>query len=292
MGCIVTKRTVTIRNSAIISKNQQHSTTLPEKDSIITSLDDYITIKLLGRGKSCEVLLSLFRPSSKYRALKILPKSQESRYLIQEFHLLQTLTHPSILTLYDLLEDHHNYYISSQYCAGGDLTKLLNSLKYIPEASIAFIMLQVFEALAYCHSKKVVHRDLKLENILLLESEKFLIKVADFGYSCLMDKEKARGVCGTLSYMAPEIELGPYDQKVDIWSAGVVMFILGTGKMPFGRRRESFDLDKGVGVLGRSPEFDNIVKQMLHVSPDLRPSAEELLRNDWFKIFDFDEFRQ
>jgi calcium-dependent protein kinase len=284
MGC-TSSRKIKISESFIPIDQYYSDLKANDRETLQVCLDDYTTIQLLGIGKSCEVLLSLFHPQSSYRALKIIKKVQGSSYFIQEAQLVRSLSHPNIITIYDLLEDDHNYYISSFYCEGGDLCKFLKTRKTLLECEVAFIMRQVFQALSYCHDRKIIHRDLKLENILLVKPESFDIKIADFGLAFKADKNKPSDACGTLPYMAPEINLGSYDEKVDLWSAGVVMFLLAFGKFPFGRMRESLDLSKEVVGEGSSQEFSEVVKGLLQVLPENRPSAKKVLDSQWLGKF-------
>lgn len=119
-------------------------------------------------------------------------------------------------------------------CTGGELFDKLIEIKHFSEADAARIMKQILSALAYCHSNKIVHRDIKPENLLYEnENKNSQLKVIDFGTSKRMKGDNLKEIIGTAYYMAPELFSEYYDEKCDIWSAGVVLYILLSGKPPF-----------------------------------------------------------
>jgi len=134
----------------------------------------------------------------------------------------------------------HNY--QKRYCEGGDLLAKVQQFRYLPEAKAARILRQILSALDTCHKKNIVHRDLKPENILFESSSiDSTVKVIDFGRSkLLVAKEKIVERAGSLYYMAPEVlQCKEYNQQCDIWSAGVILYLLLAGCPPFnGKTRE------------------------------------------------------
>lgn len=264
-----------------------------DKNPLKSSLDDYITISLLGTGKSSEVLLSLYKPNNEYRALKIIKKNLLDFSCTSEFMILQNLSHPNILKCFEMLEDSSSYYISSFYCEGGNLAKKLKSVKYLKENEIAKIMIQVLSGLDYFHENKIIHRDLKLDNILLENSESFDLKIADFGLAYFVESKLPREVCGTPLYMAPEVGVQDYDEKVDLWSAGVVMFVLATGQFPYKCKKTekytrpdltTFKINEE-RFNDRSEQLLILIKALLEVNPKLRISAKEALKSSWIKFY-------
>ena len=147
--------------------------------------------------------------------------------------------HPNIIKLYEIYEDEKYIYLIMQLCRGGELfDKIMEHIskntKYT-EKEILRIFQQLMSALNYCHSLGICHRDLKLENLLLIDDkEDSHIKVIDFGLSQLFNKdEKMNSIVGSLYYISPEVLGGSYNEKCDIWSAGVILYILLCGELPF-----------------------------------------------------------
>ena len=172
------------------------------------------------------------------RAVKTILKTgfyneEERLRFISEITLLKTMDHPNILKLYEVFQDSARFYVVTEMCEGGELFDEIIKRKSFSESDAAQIMYQVLSAMVYCHSKKICHRDLKPENV-LLEGEG-TVKIIDFGTAQSFDPEKGmNNVLGTPFYMAPEIFMqAKYDEKCDIWSIGVIMFMMLTGKPPF-----------------------------------------------------------
>jgi calcium-dependent protein kinase len=259
----------------------------------------YEELKKLGAGSFAEVMLCLHRPTKTNRAVKIIHKpdltiSNRSPDYLTEFDILRTLDHPSILRCFEVFEDERCYYISTEYCPAGDLFSEVVKFKKFSEFQVADVMHELLSALVYCHEKGVIHRDLKPENILLLEKgENFSIKVADFGSSVLLNKNrKISGCYGSAYYLAPEIFSDTYDEKCDIWSAGIIMYILLTGKPPYpGRdsetiiqylRSQPFLLTPAKTQLMSSHAAD-LLKQLLVINPSKRITAKQAMKHPWIK---------
>jgi calcium-dependent protein kinase len=159
--------------------------------------------------------------------------------IINEINLLKSLDHPNIMKIYEYFADEQQFYIVSEYCEGGELFDFIQSRGTMNETIIANIFHQIMSALLYCHNHQIIHRDIKPENLLLkqlIESDDsdFDIKLIDFGASLQIDsKKKANQVVGTPYYVAPEVLMGSYDSKCDIWSAGVILYIMLCGYPPF-----------------------------------------------------------
>lgn len=163
--------------------------------------------------------------------------------MMNELTILQKCSHPNIMNVTELLEDEHHYYIVTELLEGGELFDRLISQGAFSEQIAAYIVKQIVLALNYMHKQKMTHRDLKPENV-LLESKNantFDLKIADFGFSCVFDpKEGLDLVLGSPLYMAPElIQRQRYNEKVDIWSLGVMTYMLLSGKNPFPGRNKN-----------------------------------------------------
>jgi len=224
--------------------------------------------------------------------------------LMREVKVLQKLDHPNILKIYDFFIDEKKKrcFVVLEFMRGGDLfdTVVTRAKKQsIPfnELEARGIMYVTMKALEYMHDHDIVHRDIKPENLLLLaETSVPTIKIADYGFA---DKETMikPGVCGTSGYMAPEIILGrSYGKPVDVFSLGVVMFILLAGYPPYWKVSANtpeaineavckgmWDFE-GANVWKHvTPEVKNLIQGMMHLNPDLRLSIKKCLAHEWME---------
>jgi len=172
------------------------------------------------------------------RAIKKLAKDKMSPHasvrLSYEIDILKNLDHPNILRLYEVFEDSKYIYLVTELCNGGELFDEIVSRSRFGERDAAGVIKQLLSAISYCHSKKICHRDLKPENVLIDNKETMSIKLIDFGTSQRFeDEEKMELVLGTAYYIAPEVLKGEYDEKCDVWSIGVMLYILLSGEPPF-----------------------------------------------------------
>jgi len=194
--------------------------------------------KVLGQGSFGLVQQCVHKATGEKRAVKRLDKekmSANSRIRLNyEIDILKNLDHPNILRLYEVFETKKYIYLVTEYCQGGELfDEIINRGKF-NERDAAVVIKQLLSAISYCHSKKVCHRDLKPENILIDNKETLSIKLIDFGTSQRFeDEENMELVLGTAYYIAPEVLKGHYDEKCDIWSIGVILYILLSGEPPF-----------------------------------------------------------
>lgn len=293
MGCIPSKNQNKSQLNTI--KNSEKTGCLISdvtKTPLLSHLDDYITIQLLGTGKSSEVLLSLHRPTGEYRALKIIKKSLMCFSLTSEIEILSNLHHQKIIRCFEMLEDQSFYYISSMYCKGKNLLTKFKETNFFEEHQLVNLISQILAGISYCHEQKVIHRDLKLENILFETSGIESLIIADFGLAYQVKDCLPSDVCGTPSYMAPEIGSGTYDEKVDIWSIGIILYVLATRKFPFprgkqkqGTRPQYTEINYNHEELNqRSPELIEFLKSLLEFDPKHRISAKNALSSDWITM--------
>jgi len=145
--------------------------------------------------------------------------------------------HPNIMKIFEFASDKTYYYIVSEYIPGGELFDEIIRRKYLTEEGGAYVIRQVVSAAMYCHAKGVVHRDLKPENILIdsiSPDGKINVKVIDFGTALFFSPEtKLKETLGTPYYIAPEVLADTYNEKCDVWSIGVILFVLLSGTAPF-----------------------------------------------------------
>ena len=201
--------------------------------------EDYEIKQLLGEGSFGQVKLVTHKRTGLDRAMKIIKKAgiadEERANMLKEVTILKSLDHPNILKIFDMHEDDEQYYLLTEYCAGGELFDRIDQAKSFSEKDAAKYIKQLLSAIAYLHARNIVHRDLKAEN-LLFESpaEDANLKLIDFGVSseCLKGN-KLKETLGTPYYIAPEVLLQSYDEKCDIWSCGIILYVLLCGYPPF-----------------------------------------------------------
>mmetsp|Transcript_6064 Transcript_6064/g.11062 ORF Transcript_6064/g.11062 Transcript_6064/m.11062 type:complete len:554 (-) Transcript_6064:486-2147(-) len=251
----------------------------------------------LGEGAFAVVKKATNRQTGKVYAIKIVDRSNLDRNmedaLKDEIFILNELNHSHIMGLDDVIVTINNYFLVTEYLEGGELFDRIVDKNSYTESEARDCCRIVFDGLAYCHRKGVVHRDLKPENLLLQykhsDSE---IKIADFGFAKVAPAENSlTTICGTPGYVAPEIlRKQKYGSKADMWSMGVIVFILIGGYPPFyaETERDIFRLT----VAGKfsfdeahwghiSPGAKDFISSMLTTNPSKRASAEEVLRHTW-----------
>ena len=262
--------------------------------------DIYRLGKLLGTGSFGEVRLCVHRETSIKRAVKIIrkdlltsPKQREN--LDNEIRILKSLDHPSIVRVYEYFEEVRRLYIVMEFCNGGELFEEIVKKGAISEELSAGVMKQIFQILEYLQTQGVVHRDLKPENILLEEKHDVLnIKLIDFGAAVICEKHtRLDSNTGTLIYMSPEVLKGNYNYLCDMWSAGVIMFILLSGQSPF-KGKSSEDLLSSMvptsALLTQDPwplissEAKDLISGLLTGEAD-RASPTKALNSAWIRRY-------
>lgn len=213
--------------------------------------------------------------------------------LLSEIKIHKSLSHPNIVNFIDCFEDDLNVYILLEICPNQSLMELLKTRKRITESEVRFFMVQIVGAIKYLHSKRVIHRDLKLGNIFF--DPKMNLKIGDFGLASVLPFNESRKytICGTPNYIAPEVLGGKsvgHSFEVDIWALGIMMYALLIGKPPFQakdvhtiyqrikKNEYSFPTDKPI-----SEEAKILIKDLLSLNPLNRPTVYEILSYDWFK---------
>lgn len=264
---------------------------------LISLYNNYASLKCLGSGSFAEVMLCMHRPSKEHRALKIIKKPFPSASFLSEgnpgseFKIMQVLDHPNIVKFYEIFEDLDYTYLSLEYCKGGTLhTKVKDSLQ-VTEQNLADIMFQVFSAISYIHSKGIVHRDLKTKNLLLVNFEDLMVKIADFGSACFLDSsKKAKGYCGTKLFIAPEVNGESYNEKVDVWSCGMIMYSLVNKEVELcdtsneeGVRVFIEKAIKTSEILSKNEGVAELFSKLLRWNPEERISANDALEDKWIK---------
>eukprot|EP01022_Parablepharisma_sp_SALTPOND_P013440 TRINITY_DN17_c0_g1_i1.p4 TRINITY_DN17_c0_g1~~TRINITY_DN17_c0_g1_i1.p4 ORF type:complete len:463 (+),score=67.94 TRINITY_DN17_c0_g1_i1:1612-3000(+) len=218
---------------------------------------------------------------------EFLTDEHSKRKVMQEFSILKLLHHPSVIKLYETFESKKHILFVIELCAGGDLLNYVRRRRKLKENVAKYIFKQLIEGLQHCHSRGILHRDIKLDNVLL--NAKGDIKICDFGVSKIVKKgEKMMEQCGTPAYIAPEIlrDKGYEGFAVDIWSAGVALYAMLYGTVPF-KANNMRDLHKMI-MKGSyslkedvSKEARDLLRRMLECNPRRRITIPEILGHTW-----------
>lgn len=282
------------------------------------NIEEFYNLKagvMLGSGAFGKVVMAKKKNTDLFRAIKIIPKNtvKKNTKFTNEINILKILDHPNVIKLYETYEDVTNYYMIFELCRGGELFDTIIDNGYFSEKEAKTIFKCIIKALHHCHKNGICHRDIKPENFMFGDKSDFeSLKMIDFGLSTIykqVDKKKdkenikvdrdpkrrhKKGMktkAGTSYYVAPEVLMGEYDEKCDIWSAGVILYILLSGYPPFGgsndweillavkRGKYTF---KGTEWKHVSDLAKDLIKNML-CPVEKRFSAQDVLNHPWFE---------
>ena len=258
----------------------------------------YRKIRLLGKGGFARCYELLDEETQQSFAGKIIKKSsliksRTKQKLISEIKIHKSLNHENIVKFERYFEDEENVYIIMELCYNNTLHELLKRRKKLTELETQYYVYYLIKALQYIHSLKIIHRDLKLANLFLTENMQ--MKLGDFGLAALLrfDGERKRSLCGTPNYMAPEILEGKtgHSFEVDIWSIGIIIYILLIGKPPFETtsaketlkriRMKNYSFPQN-GII--SEPAKELIQNILVLEPHKRPSLKEILESDFMTM--------
>jgi len=258
------------------------------------STSDFYRIgKVLGRGAFGKVSLTVHRLTQEMVAIKSIDKEfltdENSRIkVMKEVKILKRIRHKSIIQLYDTFETNKHIIFVMELCSGGDLLNYVRMRRKLTEDYAKTIFKQIMDALHYCHRQNILHRDVKLDNI-ILDSEGN-IKIGDFGVSKIVDPtQKMYDQCGTPAYIAPEIlrDRGYRGFGIDVWSSGVVLYAMLYGTVPF-RAQNMVELNEMI-IKAKytlkpdiSEEARDLLKKILETDPKKRLKIPEILAHPWF----------
>ncbi|CAK0809464.1 unnamed protein product [Prorocentrum cordatum] len=257
--------------------------------------DDYtLTSQVLGSGVSGSVICASRKgcQSGQLYAVKSFSLKQvatdKRKQVAAEAELFLCMDHPNVVRLYDVYESYDSLHLVMEQLDGGELFHRVKAQEAVSEREAAEVAWQVLLALNYIHSHGIVHGDVKLENILYDSKESKHLKLIDFGFSRRWDPSQrgvSGGACGTRSYVAPEVVLGrPCTSQSDMWSLGVVIFMLLARYRPFSNAAETVE-GKFKVVPGRwkhvSKEGMHFIASLLTVGPGKRLTAEGALQHPW-----------
>jgi serine/threonine protein kinase len=260
--------------------------------------DVYALKKKLRKGSFATVWECMHKQTGELYAVKIINregmKPSDDEAVMNEVAIMQSLSHKNIVPLVDFYEEKSHFYLVMDYMSGGDVFDRIVELNHYTEKDARDLAMVLLKAVKYMHEQGVAHRDIKPQNLLIKEGDDTDIKVADFGFARRVHTPQSLTTrCGTPTYVAPEILKNiPHDTKVDMWSVGVVIYVLLVGYPPFMEDKqqelfrkirsgdyEFFEEDWG----GISQEAKDLVKGLLVVDPNQRLSASAALRSPWFE---------
>lgn len=258
-----------------------------------------IDTKILGEGGEASVYQGTHKKTVRLQAVKSVRKTNDIKKpenIQEEIAILKKTDHPNIIKLYETFEDRDNIYLVMEFCAGGDLATRIIEADHLTEHESAVVMRQVLSAVSYMHKNGICHRDLKPENVVcqaIGPIHKNVVKVIDFGLACSF-----RPGCflssriGTPEYVAPEVLSNKYNHKCDLWSCGVLLYVLLSGFLPFyGRTNlELFAKISRGNFVCKGGIWDQISFAAIHLihkllvqDPHKRHTAEMALNHMWLK---------
>lgn len=267
--------------------------------SNLSRVGDFKILESLGKGNFAEVKLAEHVITGDKVAIKIIQKNPKSldkdseilKNVYREVQILKMLQHPNITELYQVINTDSNIFLIMEYASGGDTFEKISRLpnKRFNEEDSKRIIFQTTLALEFCHRNNIVHRDLKAENLLLdLEGN---VKLADFGFaSFFRSNQSLHTFCGSPPYAAPEVFGGkPYDgTQTDVWSLGVLLFVLITGYFPFQATSVPAMRDLVTAAHFQLPtwvsaECEALIRKMIVVNPQKRISIRGIKKDPWLQ---------
>ncbi len=282
------------RNSSILFEKFSKQTDYKKK---------YEYIQMLGCGAFGKVRLYVDRQCKSFRyAIKTLKKDYFNKHILdsieREVDILRSLDHPNIVKYFETYEDDHFIHIVMEYIPGDNLFKLITNKKYFKftEKEICQLITCLLKAVLFLHHNNIVHRDIKPENILFSVPGDFnALKLIDFGLSIQKNAKNENRRVGTPYYMSPEMIHGNFVYESDVWSIGVILFIMVTGKQPFRAHDKEGVFEKILNgkydkkSLEKSKcsiELKDLIKKTLVKDYKKRISVESALQHKWFSLFE------
>lgn len=283
----------------------EHGERVKKQATTIRSIGDYQVIRTIGSGSTGKVKLAVNIRNQQKVAIKIISRryisdssknsketpASRKRRILREAAILNLVHHPNIVRLYDLYVTEEYFCMVFEYVEGGQMLDYIISHGRLKENVARRFFRQLLSAVSYCHRNGIVHRDLKIENVLI--DSKGDVKLVDFGLSNFYDpNEKLMTFCGSLYFAAPELLRGiTYTgPEVDIWSLGIILYVLVCGKVPFDDKSLSALHEKIKGGKFVSPthltaECSNLLTVMIDVDPRRRVQMSEIIAHPW-TVFD------
>jgi len=253
----------------------------------------------ISSGSTGYVCKAKQKKSGHVRAVKTIPKAhvRDMESLKREFKITQMMDHPNISKHYESFEDHRNIYVVTELCQGGQLFDRIIDQGYLSEIAVAHLMEQIIRAVDYIHKQGVFHRDIRPENFLFLNKEhveKNPLKLVHFAVACKVQPGQImQSKVGTPYYVSPQVIMGKYDQAADLWSCGIIMYVLLCGYPPFNGDNDAEIVAKvRLGNFSFDPadwrhiseDAKEIVRGLLQINPRDRFTAHQALKYEWMRL--------
>ena len=272
---------------------------MKSKDNLLMELLSKINFKLdkkIGEGRFSIVKLGIHSLTKEPVAIKILDKTkiatlEDKERINREIKIMKKINHFNITKLYSVIETKYIIYLVQEYVQGKELNDYLYTKGKLSEIEACKFFHQIISGLSYLHHCGIVHRDFKPENILLTNDDKIL-KIIDFGLGNTYEKgQLLKTGCGSPCYIPPEMikEMGYNGEETDIWSAGIILYLMLCGTLPFYEEDNQLlyqKIIKGEYTIPKylSEEAKDIIKQILEVDPKKRINFEKIKKHPWFNI--------
>ena len=262
-------------------------------------IGDYLLNEEIGSGGFAKVVEATHIPTGEKVAVKIMDKAQifseplNLNRIQREIAILKIVRHNNIIKLYELMETPDKIYMVMEYCNGGELFDYIVSKQHLTERQACRFFQEIINCLEYLHSLNIAHRDIKPENLLLCKiKNKLNLKLIDFGISnCYTMDKLLTTPCGTASYAPPEMHKGEeyYGLLSDIWSAGVVLYAMVFGYLPFCEDDEDVNISNIIQgnyeiPEEASPDLADLLKHLLDINPLTRYDLEQIKEHPWFNM--------
>ena len=292
-----------VRSNHQLEASEPHANKRLKKDEMSSKTgqitDLYEFGDTIGRGHFATVKAARHRFTGERVAIKVIDKTKlddiSRDHLFQEVKCMKLVQHPNVVRLFDVIDSASKFYLVLEFGDGGDMYDyIMRHPNGLTEPKAKNYFGQIVDAIKYCHDLHVVHRDLKPENVVFFE-QTGQVKLTDFGFSNVFEPgSKLYTSCGSLAYSAPEILLGDsYDAPaVDIWSLGVILFMLVTGHAPFQEANDSETLTMILDCKFYLPshlsdECIHLISNMLVRDPKGRIKLENIQKHDWLSSISF-----
>ncbi|XXG68342.1 hypothetical protein AAC387_Pa06g1451 [Persea americana] len=265
--------------------------------SVKVKVGRYELGRTLGEGTFAKVKFARNLETGENVAIKILDKEKVLKHKMigqikREISTMKLIKHPNVIQMHEVMASKTKIYIVLEFVTGGELFDKIATQGRLKEDEARKYFQQLINAVDYCHSRGVFHRDLKLENLLL--DARGVLKVSDFGLSALPEQVRENGMlyttCGTPNYVAPEVinNKGYDGAKADLWSCGVILFVLMAGYLPFEESNLMSLYKKIIKADFTCPTWfstsaKKLIKRILDPKPLTRITVPEIIENEWFK---------